>query len=76
MGLWLLPFGYLVYTSGYFPRILGILVIITGIGYVIDSFAFFLFNIEANVSLMTFLGEVIFLFWLVVKGAKIPEINP
>ena len=73
MGLWLLPFGYLVYTSGYFPRILGILVIITGIGYVIDSFAFFLFNIEANVSLFTFLGEVIFLFWLVIKGANIPE---
>jgi hypothetical protein len=73
MGLWLLPFGYLVYKSGYFPSILGILVIITGIGYVIDSFAFFLFNIEANVSIVTFLGEVIFLFWLVLKGAKIPE---
>jgi len=75
MGLWLFPFGYLVYKSGYFPRILGVLVIITGIGYVIDSFAFFLFNIVANVSMVTFLGEVVFLFWLVLKGANIPEIN-
>ena len=75
MGLWLFPFSYLVYKSGYFPRILGVLVIITGFGYVIDSFAFFLFNFEPNISMFTFLGEVVFLFWLVLKGAKIPEMK-
>jgi hypothetical protein len=75
MGLWLFPFGYLVSKSGYFPRILGVLCIITGFGYVIDSFAFFLFNSEAIISLFTFIGEVVFLFWLVLKGAKIPEMK-
>jgi len=75
MGLWLLPLGYLVFKSGYFPRILGVLVIITGFGYVIDSFAFFLFNSEPIISMVTFIGEVVFLLWLVLKGAKIPEMK-
>lgn len=74
-GLWLFPLAYLIYTSGYFPRILGILMAIAGFGYLLDSFLHFLLpNYEALSSvfqIMTF-GEVIFMAWLVVKGAKIP----
>jgi len=40
-GLWLFPLGYLIYKSGYFPRILGALVIMGGFGYVLDSFTHF-----------------------------------
>jgi hypothetical protein len=32
-GLWLLPLGYLVIKSGYFPKPLGVLLIIGGIAY-------------------------------------------
>src|SRR4030066_2513870 len=42
-GLGLIPFGLLVYKSGFIPRILGILLIIAGIEYMIDSFISLLF---------------------------------
>ena len=37
-GLWLLPFGLLVYRSGFIPRILGVMLIINCFAYVIPSF--------------------------------------
>ncbi len=35
-GLWLLPFGYLVYRSGFLPKLLGILLMLGFIGYLIN----------------------------------------
>jgi hypothetical protein len=37
-GLWLFPFGFLVFKSRFLPRILGILLIIAGFAYVTHSF--------------------------------------
>jgi hypothetical protein len=36
-GLHLAVLGYLIFKSGYFPRILGILMIIGSLGYLVDS---------------------------------------
>ena len=41
-GLWLFPFGVLVYRSGFLPRILGVWLIINCFAYVIPSFTTFL----------------------------------
>jgi hypothetical protein len=75
-GLWLFPLGYLIYKSGYFPRILGALVVMAGFGYLLGSFTHFLLpNYEVIFpvfELMTF-GEVLFMLWLLLKGAKIPK---
>src|SRR5690606_12181167 len=35
-GLWLLPFGYLVFTSGVLPRVLGVLLMMGCFGYLIN----------------------------------------
>ncbi len=75
-GLWLFPLGYLVFKSGYFPKILGILVIIAGFGYLSGSFIHLLLpdykTVLQVLEILTF-GEVIFLIWLIFRGAKIAE---
>jgi hypothetical protein len=71
-GLWLLPLGYLVFKSGYIPRILGVLLIIGGFGYLIDFVVFFIFpNFEVSIGQFTFLGEILLPLWLLIKGVNI-----
>lgn len=75
-GLWLLPLGFLIKKSGYFPKIIGTLVVVAGISYLLSSFGHLLFpNYEKLLSLFELLtyGEVLFIGWVVLKGAKIPK---
>ena len=75
-GIHLFILGYLVFKSGYIPRILDVLLIIAGLGYLVDSFAIFLLpNYEATIAMVTFIGELLFMFWLLLKGSKIPAVN-
>jgi Domain of unknown function (DUF4386) len=69
-GLWLFPMGYLVFKSGFLPRVLGILLMIACFGYVIESFAAFL---GYNVSIIFFTGwgELLLLLWLLIKGVNV-----
>jgi hypothetical protein len=76
-GLWLLPLGLLVFKSGYFPKILGVLLVINFAGYLLDCFMALLFpGVRAIVSpiLITLqaIGEVPFLLWLLIRGARNP----
>ena len=74
LGLWLLPLGYLVFKSGFLPRILGILLMIGCFGYVIDAVLFFLFaSSAATLSLFAFIGELLFALWLLIKGVNIEQ---
>jgi hypothetical protein len=73
-GLWLLPLGYLVFKSGYIPRVLGILLIIGGFGYLTDFVTFFLFpNFDVTISQFTFVGELLLPLWLLIKGVNVEE---
>lgn len=75
-SLHLLALGYLVFRSDFIPKFLGILLIITGIGYLIDTLGKFLLpNCNLNISIVTGWGELIFMFWLLIKGSKIRESN-
>ena len=72
-GLHLALLGYLVFKSGYIPRILGALLVIAGLGYLIDSFVIFLLpNSKVAIAMFTFIGELLFMFWLLLKGGKRP----
>ncbi len=71
-GLWLFPMGYLVFTSGFLPRILGVLLMIDCVGYVMQSFAAFLLpNLEVNFALLTGWGELSLILWLVIRGVNV-----
>lgn len=73
-GLWLFPLGYLVFKSGFLPRILGVLMMIGCFGYLIDSGAFFLFpNLDVTISQFTGLGELLLPLWLVFKGVNVEQ---
>jgi len=70
-GLWLFPLGYLVFRSGYIPRILGILMVIGGIGYLVDFVTFILLpDFGVTISQFTFIGELLLPLWLLIMGVK------
>jgi hypothetical protein len=73
-GLWLFPFGALVYRSRFLPRFLGVWLILGGIGYVAISLTGFLFppyeQTVANIAFPGMLGELAIMLWLVIKGAN------
>jgi hypothetical protein len=72
-GLHLLLLGYLAYRSGYAPRLLGPLLVIAGLGYLVDSFgALLVSGYSANVAAFTFVGEVFLMLWLLFKGLRRP----
>ena len=73
-GLWLFPFGVLVFRSRFLPRILGVWLIINCFGYLAVSFAGLLFpQYEAmvfNSAFPAMLGELAIMLWLLIMGAK------
>ena len=76
-GLWLFPFGVLVIKSGFFPRVLGALLIIGCFANLTVSFTALVFpahrQLVSQVALPFFaVGELSMIVWLLVKGAKVP----
>jgi hypothetical protein len=73
-GIWLVPFGLLVYRSGFLPRILGIWLMAGCLGYLALSFTGLLFpHYEDQVFLyvqILLMGEVAIMLWLTIMGAK------
>lgn len=75
-GLTCLVFGYLIFKSGYLPRILGILIMIAGLCYLTNSFALLLAPTVAAVIVPAILlpplvGELSLALWLVIKGIRV-----
>jgi hypothetical protein len=73
-GLHTFVLGYLVYKSGYFPRILGVLLVFASIGYLTDSFGNFLLpqyeEIFASIVVVLAVGELLFTLWLLIRGVN------
>jgi hypothetical protein len=72
--------GYLIVRSGYLPRIIGVLLVLGGVGYLINSFwevllaPAFTASLFPGILLLTaFAGELGLGLWLAVKGVNVPK---
>ena len=77
-GLWLFPFGYLVFKSGFLPKILGIFLMVGCFGYLIKFVgSFLLYDSQLTflkyVSLPATIGEIGICLWLLIAGVKISK---
>jgi hypothetical protein len=76
-SLWLVPLGYLVIRSGYFPKALGVALIVGSFGY-LAGYVFIDFlapDAAAGIDLLFGavggLSELAFVAWLLVKGVRV-----
>jgi uncharacterized protein DUF4386 len=73
-GFHLLVIGYLAYRSGYIPKLLGVLIAISGLGYAIDSVGAVLSkDAWTDITSFTFIGEFLLALWLVIRAGRIAE---
>ncbi len=76
-GMYCLLVGYVIVKSKMIPSILGILYLISGMGYLINSFTMLLSKDFANpiftyVAIPIFIGELSLCLWLLIKGVDDP----
>ena len=73
-GAWLFPLGYLVFKSGFLPKILGIVMMIHFVGWLMTFLQFFLFSGFAAITNLTyplgFISEFGLTLWLLIMGVK------
>ena len=72
--------GYLMFKSGYFPKVVGILQIVAGLSYLINSFAqilspAFAAELFPIILVPAFIGELTTCLWLLVKGVNVKKWN-
>ena len=75
-GLWLFPFGHLVYKSGFIPKIFGILLMLGCFGYIVNFSGNTLFpnyqdwGISKIIGKIPSIAEIGICFWLLLFGIK------
>lgn len=74
-GLWLIPFGQLVYKSGFIPKIFGVFLIVGGITYLLDVGTFILipdFHTKTTVlvAVTSSIAELSMVIWFLIKGIR------
>ncbi len=76
-GLWLVPIGYMAIKSPLFPSFLGWFLYLGGLGYFISAFAYFagLEGRMVNVLDMLTMGEVVWMLWVLIMGARWPKLE-
>src|SRR5437868_2861286 len=75
-GACFLVHGYLIFNSGFLPKVLGILIQIAGLCYLTNSFTLVLYPAVANqvflaIILPVFVAETSLSLWLLVKGVNV-----
>jgi hypothetical protein len=76
-GIHLMLIGYLTYRSAFAPRIIGILLVVAGLGYLTDSFGVVLIpDYPVSIAQFTFVGEAALMCWLLIKGRRVSVRTP
>ncbi len=70
-GAHLALLGYLACRSGYVPRLIGILLVVSGAGYAFDTVSSVLSADPIVISTFTFLGEFLLAVWLVARSSRV-----
>jgi hypothetical protein len=78
-GSHLLILGYLIFTSGYIPKFIGVLTLLASISYIssntanllLDNYTLYKPLVDTVLSLPMAAGELGIAIWLIVKGGKI-----
>jgi hypothetical protein len=67
--------GYLIFRSGYLPKVLGVLLAISGLGFVTRSFLLVLAPAYASSALLvpTVVAGLALTLWLLVRGVDVPK---
>lgn len=78
-GLWLFPFGLLVFCSGFLPRFIGVWLMINCFGYVALCVIALLFPDSYDAAFRwaqpVLLGELVIMLWLLIKGVNVPQLS-
>ncbi|MCC6269898.1 MAG: DUF4386 domain-containing protein [Microbacteriaceae bacterium] len=73
-GVHLLLIGYLAFRSGFVARIFGVLLVIAGSGYIADAIGMLTIpGFTAIFAGFLFVGELAIIFWLLIRGARLPR---
>ncbi|NAY92989.1 DUF4386 family protein [Muricauda sp. JGD-17] len=78
-ALWLFPFGYLVFKSGFLPKLLGYLLMVGSVGYYLDFLGriaipnYSGFIIADYITIPASIGEIGICLWLLIMGTKEKE---
>jgi hypothetical protein len=77
-GLWLFPFGLLVFRSGFLPRFLGVWLMLACFVWVALSLTALLFppyyEAAFKMAQPVLFAELAIMLWLLIKGAKVPTL--
>lgn len=77
-GVWLFPFGWLVFRSGFLPRFLGIWLMINCFGWLAVSVAGLFFPPYSDAiyryAQPILFGEMAIMLWLLIRGANVASI--
>jgi hypothetical protein len=71
-GLHLSILGWLAWRASYVPRLVGALLVLAGVGYLVDTFgALISTDYTLSISAFSFVGEAALMLWLLVAGRRV-----
>lgn len=75
-GVHLVLLGYLAVNADFIHPVFGVMLILAGLGYLIDGFGEVLIGgYSLGLARFTFIGEVALMIWLLIKGGRLRTAN-